>query len=64
LVATATIKVPLNLAADRAFVAKLDLFKFVPVRLNRLAAEISADPELAQSVAIIEYLDETLRSRC
>jgi hypothetical protein len=56
--------VPLNLAADRAFVAKLDLFKFVPVRLNRLAAEISADPELAQSVAIIEYLDETLRSRC
>ncbi|ABE61783.1 hypothetical protein Nham_0925 [Nitrobacter hamburgensis X14] len=64
MVATATIKVPLNLAADRAFVAKLDLFKFVPFRLNRLAAEVSADLELAQSIAIIKYLDETLRSRC
>jgi hypothetical protein len=64
LVATATIKVPLNLAADRAFVAKLDLFKFVPVRLNRLAAEVSADREPARSIAIIVYLDETLRSRC
>jgi hypothetical protein len=30
MVATATIKVLLNLAADRAFVARLDLFKFVP----------------------------------
>jgi hypothetical protein len=30
MVATATIKVPLNLAADTASVAKLDLLKFVP----------------------------------
>jgi hypothetical protein len=43
---------------------KLDLFKFVPFRLNRLAAEVSADLELAQSIPIIKYLDETLRSRC
>jgi hypothetical protein len=55
---------PLNLAADTASVAKLDLFKFVPFRLNRLAAEVSADPELVQSIAIIKYLDETFRSRC
>ena len=57
-------KVPLNFAADTASVAKLDLFKFVPFRLNRLAAEVSADPELVQSIAIINYLDETFRSRC
>lgn len=57
-------KVPLNLAADTASVAKLDLFKFVPFRLNRLAAEVSADPELVQSIAITKYLDGTFRSRC
>ena len=39
MVATATMKVPLNLAADTASVAKLGLFKFVPFRLNRLVAE-------------------------
>jgi hypothetical protein len=36
----------------------------VRFRLNRLAAEVGADLELAQSIAIIKYLDETFRSRC
>jgi hypothetical protein len=40
-------EVPLNLAVDTASVAKLDLFKFVPFWLSRLAAEVSADPEPA-----------------
>lgn len=64
MVATTTIKVPLVLAASTPSVAKPDLFKFVPFRLNRSATEVDADLELVQSIAIIKYLNEPLRSRC